>query len=126
MITLSYGYKLPETNDKGSSFFPALEDNITRINSHDHDNSNSKAINITSIANVTQSILPGAWVADGGGVYKQTIVMAGGTSFDDRHISFRAVNGPTGIMYLKAVRLSGTSYEVYINDNTIELLAIYS
>ena len=39
--TLSYGFVRPATGDKGSVFFPALEDNITQLNSHDHDGTDS-------------------------------------------------------------------------------------
>ena len=41
MIVLSNGYKLPETGDFGDVWFPALEDNIQRINTHNHDGTDS-------------------------------------------------------------------------------------
>lgn len=44
MDVLSYGYKKPQDGDTGDVFFPAIEDNIQRVNDHTHDGVNSAFI----------------------------------------------------------------------------------
>ena len=43
-ITLSNGYIKPEDGDTGAVWFDALEDNIQRVNDHNHDGSNSEIV----------------------------------------------------------------------------------
>ena len=56
MLTLSHGYEKPETGDKGSVFFPALEDNIQKLNDHNHNGLNSELLTAAASAAVTQTI----------------------------------------------------------------------
>ncbi len=123
--TLSYGYVKPQTGDKGSVFFPALEDNIDRLNDHNHNGTNSTRLSATSIDAVSQNISSASWASQGGGMYRQTVTMSAGVTFDTHAIQFR--NSSTGeIMYLQAVKVTSTTYYVYINDNTIDLKAVYT
>lgn len=125
MLTLTYGLQLPETGDKGSVFFPALKDNITQLDAHDHDGTDSPLLPSSSLALTTQSILAVDWVALGEpGNYRQVITMSAPLTYDNKGIFFK--NSSNGdLLYLSVEKVSANSYYVYINDNTISLTAIY-
>jgi len=124
MLTLTYGYKKPETNDLGPVVFPALEDNIDRLNSHNHDGSNSSKIPTSSLTHATQSIPAGSWALVAGGLYKQTVTLAASLNFDNLSLQFRLSSGD--LVYPTVVRVSTSQYDIYLNDNTETLTAVYS
>ena len=124
MQVLTYGLNKPETGDKGSVFFPALEANITQLDSHNHDGVNSPKVPITNITVATQAIASGSWVSAGNGRYKQTVSMSGGKQYDDYFITFRETS--TGHQLgLTCEKVGATSYDVYINDNSLDVTAYY-
>lgn len=130
MITLSYGFQKPQTGDKGSVFFLALEGNTQKLNDHTHNGTNSAKLSAAGSAAVIQAISSAGWVAQGGGTFRQLVTLpaalttAGGT-YDDFSIQMR--NASTGsIMYLHVIKTSATTYYVYINDNSIDLKAVYT
>lgn len=120
MQTLSFGYKLPANPDTGDTFFPAMEFNITRLNSHNHDGSNS-----SPLGSVTQSILAAAWAAApiGGGLYRQLVTIPGTLSYDTCEIWFKLSTGE--VVYPSVERVSASTYYVYTNDNTLSYVANY-
>jgi hypothetical protein len=124
MQTLAYGYKLPEDGDKGSVFWDALEDDITQLNDHTHNGSNSALLTSTSVTATTQSISSASWAHQGGGTYRQTVTMPANIGYETHAIQFRN-NADGRILYLSTEKVSGTSYYVYINDNTITVKAFY-
>lgn len=124
MLTLSYGFKKPEANDKGSIVFPALEANIQQLNDHDHNGTNSKKISSASILPVTQSISSVGWVALGGGHYKQTVTLPGALTFDSIQIEFQDV-ASGGRLFLSVQKVAASQYDVFTSDNTLDLTAIY-
>ncbi len=128
MQVLSYGYKLPETDDRGSVWFPALEDNITRVNGHTHDGVSSALISTASISKFSQDILNAAWVAQGNGTYKQTVSMPVSVNMADFNIRIEINSGASDghIIYPTIEWVSTNSYDIYINDNTLDLRALYS
>lgn len=127
MQTLTYGLQLPETGDKGSIFFPALEDNITQLDGHSHNGTDSAFIPSSSLLLTTQSILAANWVAYGSGIgtYRQLVTMPGTLTFDLQVIHFR--DASTGNYYqgLTLEKASANTYYVYINDSTVSLTAYY-
>lgn len=124
MVTLSYGYKLPESGNNGSIFFPALEDNITRLNGHSHNGTDSAKLATTSLQVYTQAISSASWVATTGGTYRQNVTMAGGLQYDNVSVSFR--DAATGnYLQLSVEKIDASHYYVYINDNTLNLTAVY-
>lgn len=127
MVTLSYGYKKPVNGDRGSVWFPALEDNITRLNTHSHDGSDSALLHITSISRTTQDIAAGSWAHQGGGTYKQTITMPGSLLFADVGTKFYINGGSDDGAEISptVVRASINTYDVYVNDNTLALKVLY-
>ena len=124
MLTLSYGFKKPQTGDNGSVFFPALEDDIQQLNDHTHNGTNSSKITIGALTQTTQTIAAGSWGAVTGG-FRQLVTIPGSLQFDDVVISFR--DSTSGNYYdgLTVEKVSGTTYYVYINDNSITLKAYY-
>lgn len=125
MLTLSYGFKKPQTGDKGSVFFPALEDDIQQLNDHTHDGSDTPRLNTTSVAAVTDSILAAGWVAQGDGVYRQAVTLPGGLLFGEINFSFQ--HATLGHVYALGVeKITGSSYYVYCTDNTLSFTAIYT
>lgn len=123
MLTLSYGFKKPQTNDKGPVVFPALEANIQQLNDHNHDGANSAPISALAIARPTQSILSANWVATSGGEYRQAVTLLAGFNFDTVTLSFRL---PSGDYVLPTVeKINASSFYVYTNDSTLTYTAVY-
>jgi hypothetical protein len=125
METLSYGFKKPETGDKGPTVFPALEDNWEQVNDHDHDGVDSAKLTTRSSNVVTQSVPSGSWVATSGGTYRQLVNLASvGLTYDTIKIDMRLSTGEPVIPTIEKV--SATTYYVYTNDNTVSFTAVYS
>ncbi len=126
MQTLSKGFKKPEDGDKGSVFFDALEGNIQQLNDHTHDGNDSAAIPSTNITKITSSIVSGSWAAVAGktGLYKQTVTLPGSLTFGT--IGILMSDTDTGHFYnLTIEKVTSTTYDVFINDNTKNLTALY-
>lgn len=123
MLTLSHGYLKPQNGvDQGVVVFPAMETNIQKMNDHTH---NVTANDGAQLAVLTQSILSANWLAApvGGGVYYQTITMPTGMLYDSTDIFFRL---STGQIFLPTiVRLSATQYNIFINDQSKTVTALY-
>lgn len=125
MQTLSYGFLKPQTGDTGAVFFPALETDIQKLNDHTHDGSNSAKLTAASSAVVTQAILAAAWVSLGGGMYRQAVTLAGSLLYDTVAIEMR-LTATKHQAFLQVEKINATSYYVYINDNTLDVTAVYS
>lgn len=112
--TLSYGYKKPATGDLGDVWFPALEDNIDRLNGHSHDGTDSAKLQSTSTKASHSTVASGSFVDQGDGYWRATVSMPAGTDFDDYLI---IVKDPStqDQMYLKVEKLSDTQFYIYIN-----------
>lgn len=123
MLTLSFGFKKPQTNDKGPIVFPALEANWQQVNDHDHDGANSKKLNAQSIQAATQTLLAANWVATSDGNYRQLVTVAAGFDYDEVQIGFRL---PTGEYIVPTTeRVSDTQFWAYTNDPTTNYVLIY-
>ena len=122
-ITLTNGLKKPETGDKGASLFTDLEANITQLDAHNHNGSNSAKIPSSSVTKLSQNILAANWADPVNGTYKQTITTVGAVDVDLFGIQFVDSSGRR--YHLETERISATQYYVYSNDNTLEVLALY-
>jgi hypothetical protein len=129
---LSFGYKLPVSGERGATFFPALEDNITRTNTHNHDGSNSAPLAPSSysttavLALYTSTINSASWAAVSGksGLYSQVVtVPAAVTEINNYTVYFYNSSGQRLLLALE--RVSATTYTVYINDNSLTITALY-
>jgi len=124
MNILSYGVKQPQTGDKGSVFFPALEDDLEYLNDHTHDGVEGAPIPATNIEAVKQNILAAGWLAVANGIYRQLVTVANGKNYDDMDITFRDATSKVTYL-LHTEKVSTTTYYVYINDSSISLIAHY-
>lgn len=120
MQTLSHGFQKPGNGDTGDVFFPSMASNIQLLNDHTHNGSDAPLL-----AAFIQSLLSANWSAApiGGGVYRQLATVPAGFSFDTCEIWFRLSTGQN--FYPSVERASSTTYYVYINDNTLNISAIY-
>lgn len=123
--TLSYGYKLPATGDRGSVWFANLEDNITLSNSHSHTGTDGEPILAKYITKATASVASGSWSAVAGqaGTFKQSITLPSGYLMATTQIHFLDPSGHP--LMLSVERTSTTAFDVYINDNSLTLTAVY-
>jgi len=125
MLTLSYGFKKPESGDKGSVFFPALEDNAQLTNDHTHNGTNSAKLTPVATLVLTSDVLAANWVAQGGGIFRQTITMPAGLEYDTCVIGYRE-NTNSEMAYLQTEKVSTNSFYVYSNDATKTFTAVYT
>lgn len=126
--TLSYGFIKPQTGDKGSVFFPALETDIQKLNDHNHDGITSALISPLSVAKSTQSIDAANWISLGGGNYRQEVTLPSGYTLLQTIMRFEISGGGAdgNIIYPSLVKGTSTNkFYVYINDNTLTLRALY-
>jgi len=125
--TTTYGYKLPANGDRGSTFFPDLEHNISRVDGHTHDGSDSALIPAKNISKSTQDIASGSWVLVAGGHYRQLVTTPSGYTVDSSFMKFYFNGGSFDgqQVFLKVEKASSTTYYVYINDNTQALKVVY-
>lgn len=122
--TLSYGYKIPASGESGTAVFTILEDDITRLNSHSHNGTDSALLSRTAIVGTSQTISSSSWSANGAtGHYRQAVTLPAGFSYDTVTISFRTTAGDVIIPTVE--KISATQYYVYTIDSTINFIALY-
>lgn len=123
--TLTKGYKLPQTGDR--NFWSDLSFDIQRLNDHKHDGVDSVSLTPYNIAKGTNTISSANWVAVGGGTYKQTITMPTNYLFDESIIKHVVTSGTHAGKEILATlkKITASSYEIYVNDNTMDLIARY-
>ena len=123
--TTARGYKKPQNGDRG--WYTDLEFNIDRVDAHSHNGTDSVALPSSSITKSTQDVLSASWVSLGEGNFKQTLTLPMGYNWNDSQIRFY-VNG--GSMYgqevlLSVKRVSTSTFDIFVNDNTLALKAVY-
>lgn len=123
MLTLTYGFKKPQTGDFGTTFWPALEDDIQQLNDHTHNGTNSAQLTTASVVPVTDTVLAASWSHQGGGTYRQQVTMPAGMLFDDYQTLFKDSSGNQ--LFLSVSKTGASTYYVYINDNSLQLTVYY-
>jgi len=114
-ITLSYGYKKPQTGDKGSSWFPDLEHDIQQLNDHTHNGVTSAKIPTTNIGVVKQT-LAGPWVEDVPSTrWYQELTLPNDANYADVVIVVKSAAGDQLLLDVKAGS-TAKKYKVYTND----------
>jgi hypothetical protein len=123
--TLTYGQKIPSAGDRGVPLFQDLEDNFTRIDSHNHDGTNSPVLTAQAFIGIADTIHAANWASYGGpiGHYRQLVTMHPGFLFNTTKIGFRTSGG--AYIYPTVERVSNITYYVYSTDNTIDFIALY-
>lgn len=127
-VTLSNGYRKPQTGDRGSSWMDDIEFNIERLNNHKHDGIDSEKLSPHNFNKPTAILSSANWGSDlGGSTYKQTVSLPANFNFDETFFKF-IISGGTydgTVIYPSIVKVSNNTYDVYINDNTLNLKVIY-
>jgi hypothetical protein len=120
MIVLSYGYKKPEPGDRGSIFFPAMEENIQRMNDHSHNGIDSAPLSATSIASGSVTALAAAWVLVYPGKYKQSKSTPPGFTMNSYATISRLVS--TGQVINPTIdKTALLTFDIYSPDNTVDI-----
>jgi len=114
MITLSNGYLLPQTGDFGTDWFPALEDNIQRLNDHTHNGTDSEKLPSSNLIASTVSVTSGSLVSQGNGYYRAEVNTPGGNALANFSVVVRDPTTKEQI-YLKTALASLTSVYIYTN-----------
>lgn len=136
--TTAYGYRIPDTNDlsKGASgWMTSLAFNWARVSAHTHNGTDSPLLTINAFSPYTVEALSGDWAANPGGsgipagAYRQLVTApAGITEVNDYLVKFIiSTVGATRYqqVYLDWQRQSGTTFYLYCNDNTIDILCVF-
>ena len=128
--TLSYGFVKPATGDNGTVFWPALEDDIQKLNDHTHNGVNSARLTTVGSIATTQTVTSAGWVLLGDGLYRQTVTMPAaltsvGSTYDDHDIEIRDSTSGRKLV-IPTQKLASTTFYVYTNDNTQGLKIIYT
>lgn len=116
--TLSYGYVKPDTGDTGSVWFPALEDDITQLNDHNHDGVNSAPLSGAFLQPGLVQALAANWILVSSGVYEQTLTVPSSFNIDTSVIYFKRISD-NSLIYGEIQKLSSTSFKIFSNTNTI-------
>jgi len=124
MQTLSNGYQLPETGDRGSVWFPAIESNIQRLNDHTHNGVNSERLTPEAFDAFTDStsLIPANWTLHSSGIYRAAVTMPGSKLFDTTTINLRT-NGRR--LYADIEKITDNTFYVYVNDNSLTVTVLY-
>lgn len=121
--TLSYGYIQPQNGDKGSTWFPALNDNIQQLNDHSHDGVTSAKISASNVLTGSVSIPAASWVLDVTGRYRQDVTVPTGFNMNDYSIMFKLSTGE--IIQPSITKLSDSSFRIFGIDNTLSYTAVF-
>lgn len=138
MQTTPYGYLNPDSGDlsKGTNgWMAAFNFNILRWDGHSHNGIDSVLLNIASISSQTVTAPSGSWIASSGtagrpvGGYQQTVtVPASVTEINNYTVKFLiSTAGSTQYQPLQLfyARETATTFTVYCNDNTVDLLCVF-
>ena len=136
MLTLSYGFKRPESGDRGSVWFPAMETNMQNLNDHTHNGVNSPLIAANAFSKPSSTIASGTWTDDGGGNYSKLVTVpieiSGATApyNDCYYYEFIVKISTAGATYGDRIypsieRESATTFTVRVNDNTLDLIIFF-
>ena len=124
MQTLPYGYKKPDTGDKGQSLFTALEENIQLTNDHTHDGTNSARLTTSAITKYTQNVSKNDWANEVDGMFSQVVSITNGLEFDSVTITVRSNTGKALNLHYEKVDTS--QFRIYCNDSTLDVVIVYA
>lgn len=127
MQTLTFGFQLPETGDKGSVFFPGLESNIAQMNDHDHNGTNSKQLSATALVATSIDLANTNWVLVANGIYRQLVTLPVAFDFQTKLIKYLINSGTRSgqTFHPQEERVSANTYYIYSNDNSIDVKVSY-
>lgn len=127
--TTTHSLTKPETGDRGSIFWPALEEAIQRLNDHVHNGTDSETLNPRYFSKTTNTLALASWAAVAGesGTFRQLETVPTGYTVDGSNPKFMVGSGSDAgaVLFLSTVKVSSTTYYVYINDSTIDVKVVY-
>jgi len=125
--TTTKGYKLPTKGN--ADFWSQLEFDIQRLNDHKHDNIDSQPLSPPSIVKSVQTVSAGSWVAVPGqaGTFKQTLTVPATYAVDGMIVKFFVDGGgEDGHQIFPSIqKVSSLTFDIFINDNSVALKAVY-
>lgn len=128
MLTLTYGRKKPQNQDKGSVFWDALADNVVLDDAHDHDGSDSPKIQSYNLTRGSVSVLGTGWTGNSDGTYKKSVTMPGSHTWGNCKISvFLSGGADDGFeIYPTLVTTSSTTFEIWLLTDTQALTVLFT
>jgi hypothetical protein len=107
--------KIPQVNDKGSVFCPAISDNFVNLDNHSHDGLNSQKISSTALGKLEITLAPNDWALDGAD-FKQTVSLPNGYDFEKLQITFIIASGADqgSVIHPTVMKNSSSSFDVYV------------
>lgn len=132
MITTAYGYQVPVSGDpsKGTTgWMPGYEFNVNRLNGHTHNGIDSALLTITNFTPYNVVAAAAGWVATGSSYAQTVTVPAGVTEINNYnaefYISATSGSAPVGArVYPVWSRVTGTTVQIFFNDNTCDVTMI--
>jgi len=114
MVILSKGYKKPETGDFGDVWFPALEYNTERVNSHTHNGLDGEKISGIDLIAFSLVVQSSSFAQQPSGEWRATVTVPNGELVDSCVVT---VKDPTtkDICFLKVEKLAPTQFYLYTN-----------
>lgn len=119
MIILAYGVKQPTTGDKGSVFFPALEELCQRMASHDHDGLDSKPVSAASVEGSSVLAPAAGFSFVSAGIYSQLVNLPSGFNCDDSLLQVK-LESTKEIVYPSIERMSATQIKIFSAVNNLD------
>lgn len=138
MVTTTYGYLNPSSGDlsKGTNGWMAQYNfNVLRQDGHSHNGIDSVLLTFSSITPATVVAPAGSWVNSTGGSglpasgYMQAVTVPAAISeINNFNVKF-LVNSNGSRQYqeleLFYARITGTTFNLYCNDNSIDVLCVF-
>ena len=129
MLTLTKGFFKPQTGDKGSVWFPAMETNMQKLNDHVHNGTDSQKLTSIALDAAVQTVTSAGWNTPVSGVYEQTVditaAFPSGISYDTHTLVIRVNDADAEVVYLKTKRITATSFKMYSNDASLAVKILY-
>lgn len=138
MLTTSYGYLNPSQGDlsKGlNGWMAAINFDIDRFNGHSHNGVDSPLLTFGSIAAQTVVAPAASWTVNPGGSglpssgYVQTVTVPAAIS-EINNFNVKFLINTAGVtqyqpLNLFYARLTGSTFALYSNSNTIDVLCVF-
>ena len=118
MVILPFGVKQPTTGDRGSVFFPALEQLCQKFSSHTHNGVNSALIAGAYISAGAASAPSANWSLVSDGLYSQEVDLPAGYLYDNCAIQVRD-SVTKEMIYPTIEKVSNTRIKIYACMNTL-------
>jgi hypothetical protein len=131
MAFLPYGYyDLIAGEESSTEWMPNTRHNWAQVADHIHDGVTSALIPgaYLLLDKTTQTLPAASWAAIGSG-FKQTVTLPGVRLYDSTMMSFRINKAGDPYdgseFYPTIIKVAAAQYDIYVNDNTIDVDVVY-